>query len=143
MILWFLLYIFKNKSIINPIGGLVNHHASLDNLMNSSNLVTIVNMHVNYNNLMGKLQNTFLKFGVVWILHPEIWEIGFHTLKFHSVSKTQPSISDLHMWLLSDCILESIDCRIYWSKSTRLDWSKIRLDRSNFMQIYFSTEFPI
>ena len=50
----------------------MNHHASLDNLMNSSNLVTIVNMHVNYNNLMGKLQNTFLKFGVVWILHTEI-----------------------------------------------------------------------
>ena len=31
--------------------------------------------------------------------------------------------------------LESSDCRIYWTKSTRLD-------RSNLMQIIFSTEFP-
>ena len=61
-------------------------------------------MHLNYTNLIGKLQNTFLKFGVVWILHPEIWEIRFHTLKFHSFSKTQTFISDLHMWLLSNTL---------------------------------------
>ena len=29
--------------------------------------------------------------------------------------------------------LESSDCRIYWSKSARLDRSKIRLDRSNLV----------
>ena len=38
--------------------------------------------------------------------------------------------------------LESSDCRIYWTKSARLDWSKIRLDRLNLMQIVFSIEFP-
>ena len=39
--------------------------------------------------------------------------------------------------------LELSDCRIYWTKSARLDRSKIRLDRSNQVQIYFSIEFPI
>ena len=39
--------------------------------------------------------------------------------------------------------LESSDCRIYWTRSARLDQSIIRLDRSNLMHIYFSTEFPI
>ena len=33
--------------------------------------------------------------------------------------------------------LESSDCRTYWTKSARLDQSKIRLDRSNHVQIYF------
>ena len=37
--------------------------------------------------------------------------------------------------------LESSDCRIYWTKSARLDRLKIRLDRSNFVQINFSAEF--
>ena len=37
--------------------------------------------------------------------------------------------------------LESSDCRIYWTKFARLDQSKIKLDRSNHVQIYFSTEF--
>ena len=37
--------------------------------------------------------------------------------------------------------LELSDCRIYWTKSARLDWLKIRLDRSNLVQIVFSTEF--
>ena len=45
-----------------------------------------------------------MKFEVVWILYPEILKIGFHTLKFCFVKKTQPSISDLHMWLLSDSL---------------------------------------
>ena len=48
--------------------------------------------------------------------------------------------------LLKVCLfvkLESSDCRIYWTKSARLGWSKIRLDRSNLVQINFSAEFPI
>ena len=47
--------------------------------------------------------------------------------------------------LLKVCLsvkLESSDYRIYWTKSARLDQSKIRLDRSNLVQIVFSTEFP-
>ena len=47
--------------------------------------------------------------------------------------------------LLKMCLcvkLESSDCRIYWTKSARFDWSKIRLDRSNLVQIVFSAEFP-
>ena len=42
--------------------------------------------------------------------------------------------------LLKVCLcvkLESSDCRIYWTKSARLDQSKIRLVRSNLMQIVF------
>ena len=38
--------------------------------------------------------------------------------------------------------LESSDYRIYWTKSVRLNLSKIRLDRSNLVQIFFSAEFP-
>ena len=47
--------------------------------------------------------------------------------------------------LLKVCLyvkLESNDCRIYWTKSTRLDRFKIRLDRSNLVRIVFSVEFP-
>ena len=47
--------------------------------------------------------------------------------------------------LLKMCLcvkLESSDCRIYWTKFVRLNRSKIRLDRSNFVQIVFSVEFP-
>ena len=47
--------------------------------------------------------------------------------------------------LLKVCLcvkLESSDCIIYWTKSARLDQSKIRLDRSNLVQIVFSAEFP-
>ena len=40
---------------------------------------------------MGKLQNTPLKFGGVWILHPNISEIGFYTLKLHSICINSPS----------------------------------------------------
>ena len=42
--------------------------------------------------------------------------------------------------LLKVCLfvkLESSDCIIYWTKSARLDRSKIRLNRSNDVQIYF------
>ena len=47
--------------------------------------------------------------------------------------------------LLKMCLcvkLESSDCRIYWTKFVRLNRSKIRLGRSNFVQIVFSAEFP-
>ena len=47
--------------------------------------------------------------------------------------------------LLKMCLcvkLESSNCRIYWTKFARLNRSKIRLDRSNFVQIVFSVEFP-
>ena len=39
--------------------------------------------------------------------------------------------------------LESSDFRIYWTRFARLIQSKIRLDRSNLVHIYFSTEFTI
>ena len=47
--------------------------------------------------------------------------------------------------LLKMCLcvkLESNDCRIYWTKFTRLNRFKIRLDRSNLVHIVFSVEFP-
>ena len=47
--------------------------------------------------------------------------------------------------LLKVCLfvkLESSNGKIYWSKSTRLDRSKIRLDRSNLVQINFLQIFP-
>ena len=37
--------------------------------------------------------------------------------------------------------LESSNCKIYISKSARIDQLKIRLDWSNLMQIVFSAEF--
>ena len=46
--------------------------------------------------------------------------------------------------LLKVCLcvkLESSDCRIYWTKSTRFDRLKIRFNRSNLVHIIFSTEF--
>ena len=46
--------------------------------------------------------------------------------------------------LLKMCLfvkLELSDYRIYWTKSTKLDRSKIRLDQSNLVQIIFSAEF--
>ena len=52
----------------------------------------------------------------------------------------------LGLGLLKVCLfvkLESSDCRIYWSKSVRLDRSKIGLDQSNLVQIYFFEKFPI
>ena len=47
--------------------------------------------------------------------------------------------------LLKVCLFVKLDtsyCRIYWTKSTRLDRSKIRLDQSNLVQIIFSAKFP-
>ena len=40
----------------------------------------------------GKLQSTPLKFGVAWILYPDVWKNGFYTLKFSSINKTSPSV---------------------------------------------------
>ena len=48
--------------------------------------------------------------------------------------------------LLKVCLcvkLESSDCNIYWTKSAKLDRSKIRLDRSNLMQIVFLHNFQL
>ena len=48
--------------------------------------------------------------------------------------------------LLKVCLcvkLESSDCRIYWTKSARFDRSKIRLDRSNLLQIDFLQNFQL
>ena len=42
--------------------------------------------------------------------------------------------------LLKVCVcvkLESSDCKIYWTKSVRLDRLKIRFDRLNLVQIVF------
>ena len=36
---------------------------------------------------MGKLQSTSLKFGIVGILHPEVWEIGFLPWNLVSLAK--------------------------------------------------------
>ena len=47
--------------------------------------------------------------------------------------------------LLKVCLfvkLESSNCRIYLSKSTRLNRSKIRLDQSNLVHINFLQNFP-
>ena len=47
--------------------------------------------------------------------------------------------------LLKMCLcvkLESSDCRIYWTKSARLNRSKIRLNQSNLVHIVFFAEFP-
>ena len=40
----------------------------------------LINNHIKNNK--GKLQITPLKFGAVWILHPETSEYGFYPLKF-------------------------------------------------------------
>ena len=72
-------------------------------------------------------------------LGTNVLELQF-VLCWQTMIKTQ----SLGLGLLKVCFfvkLESSDCRTYWTKSARLDQSKIRLDRSNHVQIYFSTEF--
>ena len=78
--------------------------------------------------------------------------LGSKTLgtKYIRTSMCNVSIHDQNLEsrfrLLKVCLcvkLESSDCRIYWIKSARLDRSNIRLDWSNYVQIYFSIEFPI
>ena len=72
--------------------------------------------------------------------------LGTNVLELQFVLCWQTMIKTLSLGLglLKVCLfvkLESSDCRIYWTKSARLDRSKIRLDRSNHVQIHFSTEF--
>ena len=53
--------------------------------------------------------------------------------------------SESRFRLLKVCLcvkLESSDFKIYWTKFARLNRSKIRLNRSNLVQIVFSAEFP-
>ena len=72
-------------------------------------------------------------------LGTNVLELQF-VLCWQTMIKTQ----SLGLGLLKVCFfvkLESSDCRTYWTKSARLDRSKIRLDQSNHVQIYFSTEF--
>ena len=73
------------------------------------------------------------------ILGTNVLELQF-VLCWQTMNKTL----SLGLGLLKVCLfvkLELSDCRIYWTKSTRLDRSKIRLDRLNHVQIHFSTEF--
>ena len=72
--------------------------------------------------------------------------LGTNVLELQFVLYWQTMIKTLSLGLglLKVCLfvkLELSDCRIYWTKFTRLDRLKIRLDRSNHVQIYFSTEF--
>ena len=72
--------------------------------------------------------------------------LGTNVLELQFVLCWQTMIKalSLGLGLLKVCLfvkLESSDRRIYWTKSARLDRSKIRLDRSNHVQIHFSTEF--
>ena len=72
-------------------------------------------------------------------LGTNVLELQF-VLCWQTMIKTQ----SLGLSLLKVCLfvkLESSDCRSYWTKSTRLDRLKIRLDQSNHVQIYFSAEF--
>ena len=72
-------------------------------------------------------------------LGTNVLELQF-VLCWQIMIKTQ----SLGLGLLKVCLfvkLESSNCRIYWTKFARLDRSKIRLDRSNHVQIYFSAEF--
>ena len=74
--------------------------------------------------------------------------LGTNILKLQFVLYWQTMIKtySLGLDLLKVCLLvklESSDCKNYWTKSTRLDQSKIKLDQSNHVQIYFSIEIPI
>ena len=74
-------------------------------------------------------------------LGTNILELQF-VLCWQTMIKTQ----SLGLGLFKVCLLEKLesrDCRNYWTKSARLDRSKIRLDRSNHVQIYFFAEIPI
>ena len=67
--------------------------------------------------------------------------LGTDVIEFQFLMCWQTMIktSSLGLGLLKVCLfvkLESSDCRIYWTKSARLD-------RLNHVQIYFSAEFPI
>ena len=57
---------------------------------------------------LGKLQSMSLAFEITWILLPNTWKIEFYILKFHSISKTQPSVSDPLMWLINDKLVADV-----------------------------------
>ena len=72
-------------------------------------------------------------------LGTNVLELQF-VLCWQTMIKTQ----SLGLGLLKVCLfvkLKSSDCRTYWTKSAKLNRSKIRLDRSKHVQIYFSAEF--
>ena len=65
-------------------------------------------------------------------------------LQFVLCWQTMIKTLSLGLGLLKVCLfvkLESSDCKTYWAKSARLNQSKIRLDRLNYVQIYFSAKF--
>ena len=78
------------------------------------------------------------------MLGSKILETNVLELQFVLCWQTMIKTLSLGLGLLKVCLfvqLESSDCKIYWTKFARLNQSKIRLDRSNHVQIYFSTEF--
>ena len=60
------------------------------------------NFNCNFSNSFlsyrGKLQITLLKFGDVWILHPEISNFGFYPLKFRSVWILHPDVLEFRFY---------------------------------------------
>ena len=86
-----------------------------------------------------------LLLGVRWkLLGSKTLGTNVLELQFVLCWQTMIKTKSLGLGLLKVCLfvkLESSDCRTYWTKSARFDRSKIRLDRSNHVQIYFSTEF--
>ena len=78
------------------------------------------------------------------VLSSKILGTNVLELQFVLCWQTMIKTLSLGLGLLKACLfvkLELSDCRIYWTKSARLDRSKIRLDRSNHVQIHFSTKF--
>ena len=58
---------------------------------------------------LGKLQNTPLKFGSIWISHSEILKFGFDSLTLHIVLIITLSISFLLICPLSDILACHMD----------------------------------
>ena len=84
------------------------------------------------------MQSIPLKFGVTWILHQGVWEVGFYTLKFCSISKIQPSIGDSPMWLLSAMLVANMSKKKkkkkhYWLLPKRqcFGWRQTTISASN------------
>ena len=60
-----------------------------DNKLGEGGFGQVYKVHGSF---LGKLQSTFLKLGVVWILYPKIWEIGFYTWSFIPLAKPNPPL---------------------------------------------------
>ena len=78
------------------------------------------------------------------VLSSKILGTNVLELQFVLCWQTMIKTLSLGLGLLKVCLfvkLELNDCRIYWTKFARLDQSKIRLDRLNYVQIYFSAKF--